>query len=215
MNKQIRIWTKECLSCQENKVYRHTKSPITPFNLPSGRFETVHMDIVGLLPSTTSRNETYPSKFRYILSSIDQTTRWIEATPMTDITASTVAITFLNSWITRFGVPLYVVTDRGCQSESELFLELSKLIRFYRLRTTSYNSQANGIIERLHRTLKASIMSRKQNWLDALPIVLLGMQNIPNEDGVSPAIAVNGTHFLLLQPIISSTSEQSFLRSDI
>ena len=38
MNKQIRTWTKECLSCQENKVHRHTKAPITPFNLPSGRF---------------------------------------------------------------------------------------------------------------------------------------------------------------------------------
>ena len=75
--------------------------------------------------------------------------------------------------------------------------------------------QANGVIECQHRTFKTSIMSRKQNWLDALPIVLLRMRNIPNEDGVSPAIAVTDTHFLLPQPIISSTSEQSFSSSDI
>ena len=153
MNKQIRTWTKECLSRQEKKVHRHTKAPITQFNLPSGRFETVHMDIVGPLPPATPRNETYPSKFRYILTCIDRTTCWIEATPMTDITASTIAIAFLNSWITRFGVPLYVVTDRGSQFESELFQELSKLIGFYRHRTTFYHPQANGIIERQHRTL--------------------------------------------------------------
>ena len=163
------------------------------------------MDIVELLPPATPRNETYPSKFRYILTCIDRNTRWIEATPMTDITASIIAITFLNSWITRFGVPPYVVNDRGSQFENELFQELSELIGFYRLRTISYHPQANGIIERQHRTLKTSIMSRKQNWLDALPIILLGMRNIPKEDGVSPAIAVTGTHFLLPQPIISST----------
>ena len=161
----------------------------------------VYRDIVGPLPPATPRNETYPSKFRYILTCIDQITHWIEATPMTDITTSTVAIIFLNSWITRFGVPLYVVTDCGSQFDSELFQELSKLIGFYCFRTTSYHPQANGIIECQHRSLKASIMSRKQNWLDALPIVLLGMWNIPNEDGDSSAIAVTGTHFLLPQPI--------------
>ena len=58
-------------------------------------------------------------------------------------------------------------------------------------------------------------MCCKQNWLDTLPIVLLEMRNIPNEDGVSPAIAVTGTRFLLPQPVISSTSEQSFSSSDI
>ena len=149
MNKQIRTWTKEYLSCQENKVHRHTKAPITSFNLPSCRFETVHMDIVGLLLPATPRNEIYPSKFRYILTCIDWTTRWIEATTMTDITASTIAITFLNSWITRFGVPLNVVTDRGSQFESELFQEWSKLIGFYRLRVTSYHPLENGNTELL------------------------------------------------------------------
>ena len=58
MNKQIHTWTKECLICQENKVHCHTKATITPFNLPSGRFETVHMDIVGPLPPETEMKPT-------------------------------------------------------------------------------------------------------------------------------------------------------------
>ena len=41
------------------------------------------------------------------------------------------------------------------------------------------------------------------------------MRNIPNGDGVSPAIVRTDIHFLLLQPIMSSLSEQSFSNSDI
>ena len=202
MDKNIRIWCKECESCQKSKITRHTKSPIEPFNLPSRRFETVHVDIVGPLPPATPENATYPSPARYILTCIDRATRWIEATPMSDITASTVAVSFLNIWISRFGVPLHVITDRGSQFESELFQELSHIVGFHRLRTTSYHPQMNGIIERTHRTLKAAIMARKQNWIDALPIVLLGMRNMPNDENFSPAEAVTGTSFLLPKPII-------------
>ena len=54
-------------------------------------------------------NETNPSKFPYIFTCIDRTTRWIKPTPMIDITALTIAITFLNSLITRFDVPLLIV----------------------------------------------------------------------------------------------------------
>ena len=40
-------------------------------------------------------------------------------------------------------------------------------------------------------------MARKQSWLDALPIVLLGIRNMPNDQGFSPAAAVTGTQLLL------------------
>ena len=121
----------------------------------------------------------------------------MEATPLQNTSASTIALAFLNTWISRFGVPLHVVTDRGSQFESELFKDLSTIIGFHRLRTTAYHPQTNGIIERVHRTLKTAIMARKQSWLDALPIVLLGIRNMPNDQGFSPAAAVTGTQLLL------------------
>ena len=210
MDKNIRNWTRECLSCQECKVHRHTKSGIQEFSLPSSRFETVHIDIVGPLLPVTPANESYPSPYRYLLTCIDRATRCMEAVPMPDVTASTVAVSFLNTWIARFGVPLYVVTDRGTQFESELFQELSSLTGFHRLRTTSYHPQANGMIERQHRTLKTAIMARKQNWLDALPIILLGLRSIPTEQGFSPSVAVTGTELLLPKPLIASEDMPSF-----
>ena len=192
MDKDIRQWTRECTSCQESKIHKHTKSEILPFEIPSQRFETVHIDIVGPLPPNSLPGSEYQSSFRYLLTCIDRTTKWIEAVPLIDVSAKSVAYAFLNGWIARFGVPLYVITDRGSQFESELFQELSSLIGFHRLRTSSYHPQSNGLIERSHRTLKSAIMARKQKWIESLPVVLLGLRCMPNSSGISPFLSVTG-----------------------
>ena len=139
---------------------------------------------------------------------IDRATRWLEAVPLVDITAATVANAFVSSWISRFGVPLYVISDRGAQFESELFSNLSQILGFFRLRTTSYHPQTNGMVERVHRTLKTAILARKQSWLSALPIVLLGLRSIPNDTGFSPFTTVTGSQILLPQLMISPNNPQ-------
>lgn len=87
-------------------------------------------------------------------------------------------------WLAKFGVPLYVVTDRGSQFESELFQELSKVVGCsYRLRTTTYHPQTNGFIERARDTPKTGIVTHKESWTNVIPIVLLGMHNASNKPG--------------------------------
>ena len=85
--------------------------------------------------------ESYTAPYKYVLTYIDRATRWTEAIPMTDVSVATVAVSFLEVWISRFGVPLHVnhvITDCGSQFESKLFLELSTLIGFHRIQITSY-----------------------------------------------------------------------------
>ena len=94
------------------------------------------------------------------------------------------------------------MTDRGSQFESEFFSELATLIGFHRMRTTAYHPESNGMIERFHRTMKSAIMARGGNWLKALPLVLLGLRSIHNENGFSPAVAVTGSSLLLPRPVI-------------
>ena len=208
MDRNIRDWCRTCESCQSSKINRHTSTPVIPFSLPSERFQTVHIDIVGPLPPTRPFSEEFSSPFRYILTCIDRGTRWVEACPLEEITATAVAVAFVNTWISRFGVPLYVVTDRGSQFESELFSEMSKLTGFHRLRTTSYHPQSNGLVERFHRTLKSAIIARKHSWLDSLPIVLLGIRNTVNEFNFSPFMAVTGTSMLI--PRLTDTNNLEF-----
>ena len=193
MEKSIKGFCAECLKCQQSKINRHTRCPIS-FNLPvSGRFQAVHMDIVGPLPTTRING----SDVSYIVTIIDRATRWIEAVPVPDMTAETVATALVTGWVSRFGVPLYLVTDRGTQFESELFQELSKILGFHRLRTTSYHPQTNGIIERAHRTLKTALKAKRGNWAKELHVILLGIRCLPNENGISPFTAVTGSSLLL------------------
>ena len=205
MDRNIREWCRTCLSCQQSKITKHTRGSISSFDLPSDRFQTVHIDIVGPLPPMKDPLNSFLSPNRYILTCIDRTTRWVEACPLPEITASVVAHAFVVTWISRFGVPLHVITDRGTQFESELFAELSKLVGFHRLRTTSYHPQCNGLIERCHRTIKTAITARKESWLTALPVVLLAIRSTPNESGFSPFTATTGTNLLIPRIMVNDT----------
>ncbi|KAF2345732.1 Reverse transcriptase domain [Trinorchestia longiramus] len=203
IDKAVHSVVKHCTHCQRAKINRHTKSPVSSIAPKSDRFHSVHIDIVGPLTPASLPTLAHPLPFRYILTCIDRATRWCEAVPLVDTSASSVAIAFMSGWISRFGVPLEVVTDRGAQFESELFSNLSSLLGFHHVRTTSYHPQSNGLVERLHRTLKTDIMARQQNWFHSLPIVLLGLRMTPNVAGFSPFTAVTGTMMLCPQPVIS------------
>ncbi|GBM87266.1 hypothetical protein AVEN_184802-1 [Araneus ventricosus] len=112
---------------------------------------------------------------------------------MSDQLADTVARTLYDGWIARFGVP-EIITDRGSNFESNLFQALTKFLGFCKTRTTAFHPAANGIVERMHRRLKASIKCHaSMHWSEVLSTILLGMRACLKDDvGVSPAELVYG-----------------------
>jgi len=107
--------------------------------------------------------------------------------------AETVAKTFYNGWISRFGVPLRITTDQGRQFESQLFRQLSVLTGSKHLHTMAYHPQANGLVKRFHRQLKAAIRCLNNRWTESLPTILLGIRAAWREDlGTTAAELVYG-----------------------
>lgn len=175
VRKDCRAWVRACQACQRCKVQRHTSAPLGEFKLTGTRFTHVHIDLIGPLPSSED--------FKYCLTAVDRFTRWPEVVPLTNITAETVAKAFYTHWIARFGCPETITTDQGRQFTSQVFRALSRLCGAELRHTTAYHPQANGMVERLHRNLKASIMAHDAaRWTDVLPNVLLGIRAAWKED---------------------------------
>eukprot|EP00057_Strongylocentrotus_purpuratus_P008362 XP_011662836.1 PREDICTED: sodium-coupled monocarboxylate transporter 1 [Strongylocentrotus purpuratus] len=89
-------------------------------------------------------------------------TCWPEAIPIADATAETVAIALVENWVARFGAPATITHDRGRQFQSALFTALANLLGCRTIATTAYHQQANGMVERFHRQLKASLKSQPE-----------------------------------------------------
>ncbi|GFY00944.1 uncharacterized protein TNCV_1363501 [Trichonephila clavipes] len=75
---------------------------------------------------------------------------------------------------------------------------------FKRSCTTSYHPCSNGMIERVHRQLKASLMCHTDSsWFEALPVVLLGICSVFKEDLQSSSAELE-THISRLRPVPAS-----------
>jgi hypothetical protein len=152
MAKQVRLFARQCISCQKAKVSTHIHLAPASIPVPQRRFEHVHVDIVGPLPAS--------SGFSYLFTVIDRTTRWPEAIPLTGISAAECAAALFSGWIQRFGVPAYITSDRGTQFTSSLWAALCELLSITHIQTTAYHPQSNGLVERFHRRLKDSLRAR-------------------------------------------------------
>ena len=127
--------------------------------MPERRFDHVNVDIVGPLPTSAG--------YSYLLTIVDRYTRWPEAIPLTDIRAETCARAFLAQWISRFGVPSRITSDRGVQFTSSLWEAVMRIFGSDHCTTTAYHPQSNGRVERFHRQLKAALKAKlaAPNWI--------------------------------------------------
>ena len=153
LKKYVRKWCKECHACQASKIHRHVKSPLAR-RPTSGRFCNLHIDLVGPLP--TSEGMTY------LLTIIDRYTHWPEAIPLPDASTKTCVKALFRHWISRFGLPEDITSDRGPQFTSSLWSELGSTLGIHMHKTTAYHPQANGMANRQRLTIHKQM---QMEWL--------------------------------------------------
>ena len=167
--------TSQCRSCAEIKP-RYFKPPVGTLIKATQPYERLSVDFKGPLPSIT--------KNRYLLTIVDEYSRFPFAFPCPDMTASTINNCYTQLF-SMFGMPSYVHSDRGpsfMSREVKTFLTNKGVATS---RTCAYNPQGNGQVERLNGTIwKAITLALKSqglpdsHWEQVLPQALHSIRSL-------------------------------------
>ena len=172
---EVKRMTNACVTCNECKPKFY--KPITPPLIKATEaFERLNIDFKGLLPST--------SPHRYLLDIVDEYSRFPFAFPCKDVSTPSV-IKCLTQLFSIFGLPAFVHSDRGQGFMSKELKDWLHSKGVATSRTTSYNPQGNGQIERYNgiiwKTVTLALKDRKlpiERWQDVLPDALHSIRTL-------------------------------------
>ena len=218
MKKDITSFVTTCHPCQLAKQARSVDPGVGDFPVPDKRFSFIHLDIVGPMPES--------SGFKYLLTILDRTSRWLEALPLRADSSEEVCRAFME-YVSRFGIPLRACSDNGNAFISNLFQGIMKTFNVQVTFSPAYHAATNGAVERQHQTIKNSLKAalvdmgnvHKDKWFQALPWVLLGkrIQYQPHLDASAAQLVLGKSPIIPGQllgdpgPPLNSTQVRSLL----
>jgi hypothetical protein len=161
-----------CTVCQQAKA-RFTSNTTQLSPLPiEPLFYRWGVDLAGPFPTTTQGN-------KYIMVCIEHLSKWIEAVPIPDKTAATVAYAFNLHVLGRFGACAEVLTDQGTEFQG-VFASLLQQAYIDHRTTSANHPQADGLAERAVQSVKLALRKRclqrnsQEDWDLDLPWVMMG-----------------------------------------
>ena len=97
---------------------RQPHAAVQPIPVPGRRFFNIHVDLVGPLPVS---EDGYSNLFTIV----DWSTRWAGAFPLKCTSITFCGDALISGWISRFGVPDTLMSDRGAQFTSAIWAILT------------------------------------------------------------------------------------------
>ena len=172
---EVRHVTAQCKACAKTKP-QFFKPPKSSLIKATQSFERLSVDFKGPLPSIT--------KNKYLLTMIDEYSRFPFAFPCQDMTTATV-IKCHEEIFSLFGTASFVHSDRGPSFMSKDVKNYLSEKGVATSRTTPYNPQGNGQVEKLNDTLwKAINVTLKgqglpvTHWEEVLPQALHSIRSL-------------------------------------
>ena len=109
----------------------------------------------------------------------------------------TVAKVLTQEFFFRFSIPEQLHSDQGRQFESQLIMEVCKLLKINKTLTTPYHPQGDGLVERFIRTLlnmlATTVKDHQGSWEDHIRAVCLAYNtSVQTTTGYSPFYLMYG-----------------------
>ena len=175
---EVEEWCSKCDTCFKIKpTNRKNKAPMKTYGVGEP-MERIAVDILGPLPTSEKGN-------RFIIVVADYFTKWVEAYPVPNHKAQTVAEALVNNFFMRFGLPHTLHSDQGRDFESKLFQQMCQLLKIDKSRTTPWNPQSDGMVERLNRSLETmlreKVAANQLDWDEHVDISCAAYRAVPHE----------------------------------
>lgn len=201
-----------CDACQYRaRVVRKRFSPSNPIVVPKSPFVMIGCDAVGPVVPSKGGN-------RYILVAVDYLTRWPMAMAVPNINEET-TVRFLYKQVISYGVPNYLLTDRGSNFTSGYVRNFLSSLGCKHITTTAYRPQTNGLCERMNQTL-VQVLSKlvrdkdvEANWDEYLDETLFAVRTMVNDaTGYSPGKLLYG--YELVSPGVWPSPREDFVEGE-
>jgi hypothetical protein len=192
--KDVSTYVAGCLVCNQRKGPRQRhKLPIKRYQA-SEAMQRLAIDMLGPLPITSAGN-------KYLVIITDYFSKWVEALPVPNMEATTVANVLVNCVISRYGVPGELHSDQGKNFDSQLIKNLCARLGIVKTRTAPYRPQSDGQTERFNRTILdalSKLCHSHNDWDVFTPLVCLYYRaSVHSSTGVTPALLMLGKEIRL------------------
>lgn len=189
MSQDVERWCKNCERCTLAKAVQPKVRSFMGHLLASKPLDILAIDFTVLEPSSDGKEN--------VLIMTDVFSKYTQAIPARDQSASTVAEALVNHWFYIFGVPRQIHSDQGRSFESVLIQQLCYMYGVVKTRTTPYRPQGNGQCERFNRTLHDLLRTlpfeKKCHWPVHLPQMLFAYNTTLHQStGHSPHMLMFG-----------------------
>lgn len=173
----IKDYVRNCLKCNQNKHYRHTKEPFIKTNTPMKCFDAISIDTIGPFTKSQSGN-------RYALTAQCELSKFIIITAIPDKQAKTLAKAFVENCILVHGCPRQIKSDMGSEYKNEVFEQINELLKIDHKFSTAYHHETLGSLERNHRCLneflRGIVNSQYDDWDQWLPFYTFCYNTTPH-----------------------------------
>ena len=174
----IARWCRHCKVCESYKAGHNPKRAPLQQRFVGTVLDKIALDVIGPIRESARGHN-------YILVVSDYYSKFVDAYPIPDQTAQTVADILVTRWICIFGCPLSIHSDQGRNFESDLFREICRLLDIEKSRTARYRPQSDGLVERCNRTLRQMLRSVVDeygtDWCEHIPYVLMAYRSTVHE----------------------------------
>ena len=144
LEKEVNERIERCPRCIRSKTPIEPTAELFPVET-THPLELVCIDFLGL--------ERSKGGFENILVITDHFTRFSQAIPCKNQTATTTSKALYENFFLHYGFPEKLHSDQGRNFESKVLKELCKVVGIKKTRTTPYHPMGNGSAERFNKTL--------------------------------------------------------------